>query len=541
LQLFQWSTDLATALGGELQASVLPFPPSSQTSLGTPSGIVGTWDVTCVNCKFTVDLSPLAPQPNPFTQPSSQSLVAKLLGAVEGAWGGVQEAWGSAVDLFTGGADGPTVSVAEANLSLPTQDNPAAYMNAGEGAPPLITDYYFRLVPKANGQLAGAATNSVRIRFYADEVNLLPNGIIDCSKNPEACASPGAPRPYIVEVLSYHGIIHPIAAKYGCYLATKEVTIGTITYPEGKEFCPPEDDDSFSLPDLAEAIVGFVVDAINWASQAYADLKAAVVDFVAQFVPSELCGNACLSALLDAGLAALGIPPSVPNFDQLMDQGIEYMASQAVEQIGVPPAVSDLGSLAEEQWKDEMQGHFEDALAQGVQAAQEATSKSVSYIPDGVPVKPHPQSGYQPASMLIQVTRDPLVPAEADTCSSSADPWKANLLVLSNVTQLALTAQMQTFNDFHPGPDLVAGPWAYLFEQDSFALPALLPGESVTIPIILKPIFTWGQGSGLVSINDQSSAWSAMYLGGQAQISISNPCATGATLETIADGAFPGP
>jgi hypothetical protein len=80
----------------------------------------------------------------------------------------------------------------------------------------------------------------------------------------------------------------------------------------------------------------------------------------------------------------------VPNFDQLMDQGIEYMASQAVEQIGVPPAVSELGSLAEEQWKDEMQGHFEDALEQGVQAAQEATSKSVSYIPDGVPVKPHP-------------------------------------------------------------------------------------------------------------------------------------------------------
>jgi hypothetical protein len=541
LQLFQWTTDLANALGGELQASILPFPPSSQTSLQPPPGLVETWDVTCVNCQFTIDLSPLAPQPNPLTQPSSQTFLAKLLGAVKVIWGGVQKAWGSAVDLLTGGAGGSSPSMAEANLKLPPQDNPTSYMNAGQGAPPLITDYYFRVVPKANGQLAGAATNTVRIRFYADDINLFPNGIIDCNKNPQACAIPGAPRPYIVEVLSYHGIIEPKAEKYGCYLATKETTIGMITYPEGKMWCPEKEDDSFSIPDLAEAIIDFVVDAINWASQAYADLKAAVIDFVGEFVPDPPCGDTCLTALLDVGLAALGIPPSVPNFDQLMDQGIEYMASQAVEQIGVPPAVSDLGSLAEEQWKDEMQGHFEDAFQEGVQAAQVATSMSVGHVPDGVPVKPHPESGYQPATMLIRVTRDPLVPAEADTCSSSADPWKANLVVTSNVTQASLTAQMQTFNDFHPGPDLEASSWAYLFEQDSFPLPALLPGESVTIPIILKPVFTWGQGSGLISINDQSSAWSAMYYGGQAQISISNPCATGATLETTADGSFQGP
>jgi hypothetical protein len=52
------------------------------------------------------------------------------------------------------------------------------------------------------------------------------------------------------------------------------VTIGTITYPEGKEFCPPEDDDSFSLPDLAEAIVG-LSSTPSIGVPAYADLKAA--------------------------------------------------------------------------------------------------------------------------------------------------------------------------------------------------------------------------------------------------------------------------
>ena len=40
--------------------------------------------------------------------------------------------------------------------------------------------------------------------------------------------------------------------------------------------------------------------------------------------------------LLDAGLVALGIPPSLPNFDQLMNEGLDYLASSVVEQIGVP-------------------------------------------------------------------------------------------------------------------------------------------------------------------------------------------------------------
>ena len=44
-------------------------------------------------------------------------------------------------------------------------------------------------------------------------------------------------------------------------------------------------------------------------------------------------------AALDAALMALGIPPDIPSFEDLMDQGIEYMAAQAASQISIPPEV----------------------------------------------------------------------------------------------------------------------------------------------------------------------------------------------------------
>jgi hypothetical protein len=100
---------------------------------------------------------------------------------------------------------------------------------------------------------------------------------------------------------------------------------------------------------------------------------------------------------------------------------------------------------------------------------------------------------------------------------------------------------MEGFNNSHPGPDLQPAQWTYLYEAKSIPLPNLLPGETVTIPILLRPQFTWGAGSGIISLSDQATAWSAMYSGGQAQISVSNPCTWGDLLENAADGSFQGP
>ncbi len=86
--------------------------------------------------------------------------------------------------------------------------------------------------------------------------------------------------------------------------------------------------------------LGFVV---NKASAVYEDAKQAVVKVATQAIQATgivKCnpGSACeklVQGALTTGLAAMGMPPSLPNWDGLVDQGFEYMAHQVASQAGV--------------------------------------------------------------------------------------------------------------------------------------------------------------------------------------------------------------
>ena len=43
---------------------------------------------------------------------------------------------------------------------------------------------------------------------------------------------------------------------------------------------------------------------------------------------------------IDVGLASMGLPPSLPNFEDLKQQGINYVANQIASQTGIPPEVA---------------------------------------------------------------------------------------------------------------------------------------------------------------------------------------------------------
>ena len=98
------------------------------------------------------------------------------------------------------------------------------------------------------------------------------------------------------------------------------------------------------LDDVGDALgdaASFVEDSANWVSHGWKDVKAFAVDAVADRIPG--CDATCrmgLAAGLDAGLAAMGVPPSVPNFDQLAQAGkgylVQTLAQQASETTGYP-------------------------------------------------------------------------------------------------------------------------------------------------------------------------------------------------------------
>jgi hypothetical protein len=117
----------------------------------------------------------------------------------------------------------------------------------------------------------------------------------------------------------------------------------------GDFFCfPPPDSDGFfdSLVNGFSSLVTGAIDAIgavvNTVAAIWEEIKGVVVNFVADAIGALgiPCDDTCREGItlgLNVGLAALGLPPSLPNFDQLSEQGLDYLVAEAAEQYGVPP------------------------------------------------------------------------------------------------------------------------------------------------------------------------------------------------------------
>lgn len=136
--------------------------------------------------------------------------------------------------------------------------------------------------------------------------------------------------------------------------------ISGVTYNQtaqrGMSFCVPpsaDDDDGWleSFTDGFGAVLTGIVDAVgdivNFTSNLWEEIQDEVVDAAASVIDNFVdCGKGsiCRSALetgLEIGLAAMGVPPSLPNFDELTDQGLEYLSAQVASQAGIPSVLTD--------------------------------------------------------------------------------------------------------------------------------------------------------------------------------------------------------
>lgn len=139
---------------------------------------------------------------------------------------------------------------------------------------------------------------------------------------------------------------------------------------------PSSDQDKGILENFVSAGEG----AWNWASGRYAKAKGLVVtELVSAFQFTGLpIPRSVIEVAVDGALMAAGIPPNIPNLDELMNEGADYLAGQLVEQIPVPPEVTKgvTGPAAEyaiDQFKHKAQTQ---AKAQLVSAAKQVHSGS---------------------------------------------------------------------------------------------------------------------------------------------------------------------
>jgi PAN domain len=123
-------------------------------------------------------------------------------------------------------------------------------------------------------------------------------------------------------------------------------------------------------------VKGTVTDAFDWTSQAYADLKGYAVTGIVTVLPVP---RQAAEVALDAALASAGIPPSIPNIDQMMSGGADYLASQMADQLAEQvPAGDALAQLPKEELRKKVQQKTSQAIrdtAQHVRAALAAKSK----------------------------------------------------------------------------------------------------------------------------------------------------------------------
>ncbi len=257
-----------------------------------------------------------------------------------------------------------------------------------------------------------------------------------------------------------------------------------------------------------EEFVDFVKPAVNWISETYQYLKEKLVDLLA----SIFCGGdeTCKEVLmmgLNAGLAALGVPPTLPNFDQLVDMGIDYLASELAEQITGTDLMKELIKQAEEygltteeevnQWVKEK---LKDGIKEGLNSltevrnpscmgAEEAHRRGVEPLCLPPYVKSHldPAGQLLPATAVVRITRKPDAPLRDDQ------------------TTYALRLSVSGYKDVPPDYKVwvqhtqswlpVRGPLqGELFKGEWRHIPNLDPGESVTIPIPLEPAEYWAPG-----------------------------------------------
>ncbi|MGH2581697.1 MAG: Ig-like domain-containing protein [Anaerolineales bacterium] len=98
------------------------------------------------------------------------------------------------------------------------------------------------------------------------------------------------------------------------------------------------------LADAGEWFVNAVSDTVNFAVDLYQDAKGFVIDTLASFVcgsiedkdAKQVCETGIAVGVNVAITAFTGIPPDIPNFDELFDEGLEYaIASMAAQATGV--------------------------------------------------------------------------------------------------------------------------------------------------------------------------------------------------------------
>ncbi|MEK9135910.1 MAG: hypothetical protein AAB393_02200, partial [Bacteroidota bacterium] len=263
-----------------------------------------------------------------------------------------------------------------------------------------------------------------------------PSNVVVINTGPSVKTEPfefASPPPsiYDVRIVKFNPIVFEQSHLWGCVKITA-VSGWADRFSVGQVVCPARWKGMGEKP-WYEQFGDFLAAGIDWVAEAWSKLKELVVNlaatlnplcmqakFVADAVDSGVINKENVSTVCHAGAAitvnmamvAYGIPPTLPNSDQLMSMGkdalVELAADEFENQTGIP-----------------CEGECKDLMRKGLDATIKAIKGSKGNIactdeaeahkhasepmclPDGVVGEPIPGAMYQPASLVVEVSRKP--------------------------------------------------------------------------------------------------------------------------------------
>ncbi|WKZ49001.1 MAG: hypothetical protein QY306_06490 [Anaerolineales bacterium] len=466
--------------------------------------------------KFVIDFSKLLPKIENITlSPFENMLDQTLVFASPYSPEKMNAAGGQAVTMPVWN----DAMVDVGGVSLANFD-PCAQNVSAEG----VTTYFVRVLPVKNGQPVGAS-NTVKVMYD-------PNSGIKIT-------IPVAPIPqatyYDVKILNFTGV-HVPQQEYAYCVVVVENPNTLYPYKPGDVVCP-KNFTGGSKNDLLDTIE----DAFNFISGLYNKLSDWVTELVDKLNPlciqaklaSEAIGegqkqvkDAChfiAAAVVTAAKTYVGLPPSLPNFDQLTELGKENLVELAAQQL------EDNGVPCPEDCKDVIRKGIDYATEQVKQSMSnssclsEAEAHANGKEPlclKGVTTKPDPRGQPAPAVLEVQVTRRPNT-----TGANFPEPQSCNVNIsasASNTSHVGLSYGSEAGFQWNGAP--IEGK---LFTGEG-AFPNLQPGESTVIPIILDPFPFWLTGH-KEFVNkgwqpEHYDDWGILYQGAQATINAGGAC-----------------
>jgi hypothetical protein len=218
---------------------------------------------------------------------------------------------------------------------------------------------------------------------------------------------------------------------------------GTVLlFPKGATRNICEKDDGNIVEDFVDAVGGFIEmmgSFVDWVSQAYSSLKSAVASKLVSVIPGCSSDPVCKGAVaagLNAGMAALGMPPDLPDFEQLQAMGEGYLVDAVAQQV----AANTNLPFADEAAKAALKEFIE----KGKEAMQGGSGSS-PWIPDD-------SKQYKPLLLTLAVS---------NPSTSGATP----------------AMYME-----------VSEPGGTRYKSRTVAVPSLAPGQSVKAAVSLDPV-----------------------------------------------------